>query len=71
MVIVLHDYHVYSCQGFHLGSWFLQVGGFWNANGLLELCSRIVAKLLYSCLCLFDTIIKLQVVDENNLFTAK
>ena len=40
-------------------------------KGFLELCSLIVAKLLFSCLCLFDTVVALHAMDEHDFFIGE
>jgi len=50
-----------------VGIWVLgQARGSWSAHGVLRVFfAWIVAKLLCSCLCLFDVINELRVMDEK------
>ena len=62
MVTILNHHLVHSCWGLHLGSRFLQTRGSWAP---LSFALWIVAKLLYSCLCLLDVIVELHAMDEK------
>jgi hypothetical protein len=56
-------------EGLHLGFIFLQTKGCWSANGLpLSYALRFVVDLMCSSLCLFETIIELHAMDENEFF---
>lgn len=62
MFTVRHDYHANSCE-----CWRLLEYSWASLNYAL----RIVTKSLCSCLHMFNTIIELHVINENNLFVGK
>ena len=73
MVIVLDDYYVYYYTALHLGSsFFCKLQALAMLIGFLELNAiRFVARLVSSSLYLFDTIVELHAMDQNDRFHWK
>ena len=65
MIIVLNDYFVHSCQGLHLDTRSLPMRLLKHSLVSLSSTLQIKAKLLCSCLRLFDAIVELHIMDEK------
>ena len=66
MVIVLNDYHVYSWYHVRWGSRYLLTGDTWSSHGLpWVLLPGLWLSFMRYCLCVFDAIIELHIMDEK------